>query len=71
MEVARAAHQVHAAIGMTLEYPLHRFTSRLHAWRGEYGDTIWKQFIGNGIAGMDPDQLFYLISSGSEVGVQF
>ncbi|SDO65581.1 acyl-CoA dehydrogenase [Nakamurella panacisegetis] len=32
-EAARAAHQVHGAIGMTREYPLHLFTRRLHAWR--------------------------------------
>src|SRR5262249_25776893 len=28
-----AAHQVHGAMGMTQEYPLHHFSRRLWAWR--------------------------------------
>lgn len=36
-EVAAHAHQVHGAIGMTQEYPLHHFTRRLWAWRQEWG----------------------------------
>ncbi|GHB56698.1 acyl-CoA dehydrogenase [Streptomyces viridiviolaceus] len=31
--VARIAHQLHGAMGITQEYPLHRFTRRLWAWR--------------------------------------
>jgi acyl-CoA dehydrogenase len=31
------AHQLHGAIGVTDEYPLHHFTSRLWAWRDENG----------------------------------
>jgi acyl-CoA dehydrogenase len=34
---ARAAHQAHGAIGMTREYPLHRYTRRLNLWRQEFG----------------------------------
>ena len=33
----RAAHQAHGAIGLTREYPLHRFTRLLLAWRGQDG----------------------------------
>lgn len=33
----RASHQAHGAIGMTREYPLHRFTRRLNVWRHEFG----------------------------------
>ena len=33
----RSAHQAHGAIGMTQEYPLHRYTRRLNAWRQEFG----------------------------------
>ena len=29
---ARTAHQVHGAIGVTMEYPLQRFTRRLWEW---------------------------------------
>ncbi|MFI5664062.1 acyl-CoA dehydrogenase family protein [Streptomyces sp. NPDC051684] len=32
-EVARTAHQLHGALGITAEYPLHRYTRRLWAWR--------------------------------------
>lgn len=34
---ARAAHQAHGAIGMTREYPLHRYTRRLTLWRNQFG----------------------------------
>jgi len=33
----RSTHQAHGAIGMTQEYPLHRYTRRLNAWRQEFG----------------------------------
>lgn len=32
-EIARLAHQLHGAIGTTDEYPLHRLTRRIWAWR--------------------------------------
>jgi alkylation response protein AidB-like acyl-CoA dehydrogenase len=35
--VARGAHQVHAAIGIAAEHPLHHLTLRLWAWPYEYG----------------------------------
>ena len=34
---ARTAHQAHGAMGMTREYPLHRFTRRLNLWRQQFG----------------------------------
>lgn len=33
--VARLAHQLHGAVGVTREHPLHRCTGRLLAWRDE------------------------------------
>ncbi|SER69695.1 acyl-CoA dehydrogenase family protein [Psychrobacillus sp. OK032] len=40
--VAKAAHQLHAGIGMTYEHELHHFTRRLWAWREEGGnETYW------------------------------
>jgi acyl-CoA dehydrogenase len=33
----RSAHQAHGAMGMTREYPLHRYTRRLNAWRQDFG----------------------------------
>jgi acyl-CoA dehydrogenase len=35
--VARSAHQLHGAIGLTAEYPLHHYTTRLWRWRDDYG----------------------------------
>jgi acyl-CoA dehydrogenase len=42
-DVARVAHQVHGAIGVTRDYDLHRFTLRLQAWSQEFGATRWWQ----------------------------
>jgi acyl-CoA dehydrogenase len=40
--VAKAAHQLHAGIGMTYEHELQHFTRRLWAWREEGGnETYW------------------------------
>jgi alkylation response protein AidB-like acyl-CoA dehydrogenase len=38
---ARIAHQLHGAIGMTAEHPLHQSTRRLLAWRDEHGAEAW------------------------------
>jgi acyl-CoA dehydrogenase len=41
-EIARIAHQLHGAIGITLLNPLHLATTRLWSWRDEDGDeTCW------------------------------
>ena len=41
------AHQVHGAIGATREYLLHHSTTRLAAWRGEFGsDAQWAESLG-------------------------
>lgn len=37
--VVRTAHQLHGAIGTTLEHDLHRATLPALAWRGDYGST--------------------------------
>jgi len=37
--VTAAAHQLHGAIGSTLEHPLWRFTMRAQSWIGEFGST--------------------------------
>lgn len=48
--VARAAHQVHGAIGTTWEHPLHRYTSRLWSWRDEYGsEAYWANRLADHI----------------------
>jgi acyl-CoA dehydrogenase len=45
--IAKAAHQLHGAIGFTEEHDLHRLTKRLWAWRDEYGtEQFWSRRIG-------------------------
>ncbi|MDG3016042.1 acyl-CoA dehydrogenase family protein [Speluncibacter jeojiensis] len=39
--IARNAHQCLGAIGFTDEHELHRHTTRLLAWRGEFGSVRW------------------------------
>ncbi|MGB0210630.1 acyl-CoA dehydrogenase family protein [Algiphilus sp.] len=46
-----AAHQVHAAIGFTHEYPLRHHTQRLWSWRSEHGnDQVWSERLGAMVA---------------------
>ncbi|HET7595623.1 MAG TPA: acyl-CoA dehydrogenase family protein [Burkholderiales bacterium] len=46
-EGALIAHQVHGAIGVTDEYPLHHLTLRLWSWREEYGnEASWAATLG-------------------------
>lgn len=44
---AGLAHQVHGAIGVTREFALHPLTTRLWAWRDEYGaERFWADHLG-------------------------
>ena len=44
---ARTAHQVHGAIGVTMEYQLHRFTRRLWEWEAADGTAAyWARRLG-------------------------
>jgi alkylation response protein AidB-like acyl-CoA dehydrogenase len=44
---ARVAHQVHGAIGVTMEYPLQRFTRRLWEWEASDGTALrWARRLG-------------------------
>jgi acyl-CoA dehydrogenase len=38
---ARVAHQLHGAVGLTAEHPLHYYTTRLWAWQDEYGPASY------------------------------
>ncbi|EHB55585.1 acyl-CoA dehydrogenase domain-containing protein [Mycolicibacterium rhodesiae JS60] len=45
--IVALAHQVHGAIGMTREHPLHLHTRHLLAWRDEYGnEDYWAAALG-------------------------
>lgn len=46
-EIARLAHQLHGAMGITQEYPLHHFTRRLWAWRDAVAsERDWARELG-------------------------
>lgn len=46
-EIARLAHQLHGALGITLEYPLHRLTRTLWALRdADAGEERWAVELG-------------------------
>jgi acyl-CoA dehydrogenase len=52
--VAAIGHQILGAIGVTDEHPLHRPTTRLWAWREEYGNhAIWSERLGSVLRGKD------------------
>jgi acyl-CoA dehydrogenase len=60
--VSAIAHQLHGAIGLTQEYPLHHFTSRLWSWRDEYGsEHDWAAALGT--AARDHDDLWSALTS--------
>ena len=54
--VVGLAHQVHGAIGFTLEYPLQWTTRRLMSWRTEFaGDRQWAVSFGRRILELGAD----------------
>ncbi|WP_193046259.1 acyl-CoA dehydrogenase family protein [Mycolicibacterium baixiangningiae] len=56
--VTAAAHQAHGAIGFTQEHVLGALTTRLWAWREEYGnERYWHQRLGELASGQDLWQL--------------
>jgi acyl-CoA dehydrogenase len=63
-QITARAHQIHGAIGMTMEYPLQRFTRRLQAWCGEYGhESSWSERIGRDTLRAGPDRLWPALSA--------
>ncbi|KWX56498.1 acyl-CoA dehydrogenase family protein [Mycobacterium sp. NAZ190054] len=63
--VVRNAHQVHGAIGTTLEHPLPLFTLPVMDWRGDFGGTLfWDRVLG-ALVESDPTALWELVTAGS------
>jgi acyl-CoA dehydrogenase len=61
---AAIAHQLHGAIGFTLEHILHRFTLRALSWRDQFGDeSYWALELGKRIAKRGGEELWPLIAS--------
>lgn len=68
-EVASIAHQVHGAIGVTDEYPLHHSTLRLWAWRDECGNEAdWSLALGREVQQLGADALWPLLSGDALAG---
>jgi acyl-CoA dehydrogenase len=58
------AHQVHGAIGFTMEHILHRFTLRMLAWRDDFGsESYWAVALGNLVAARGAGDFWPLIAS--------
>jgi acyl-CoA dehydrogenase len=63
-KVGAIGHQMLGALGCTDEHPLHRLTTRLWAWREEYGNqATWSDRLGSDLAGNDLSSLWQLITS--------
>ena len=64
-EGAAIGHQVHGAIGFTLEHILHRYSRRLWSWRDDFGsESVWAVKLGNLIAAKGADELWPTLSVG-------
>lgn len=62
---AAIAHQVHASMGFTHEYPLHLSTRRLWSWREEFGsETEWMRWIGRNALAMGGEALWPFLTAG-------
>lgn len=60
--VSRNAHQIHGAIGTTLEYPLHRLTRPLWAWRSGLGGPLpWERDLATRLID-DPTPLWFQVT---------
>lgn len=56
-EGARIAHQLHAAMGVTREHPLHLATRRIWSWRDESGtQRSWAAALGDWALKVDGEQ---------------
>ena len=58
------AHQVHGAIGFTIEHILHRYSLRALAWRDDFGsESHWAVELGKLVAARGADELWPLVAS--------
>jgi acyl-CoA dehydrogenase len=63
--VSRTAHQVHGAIGFTLDHQLRHFTLRMQAWRSEFGDErFWERRIGELTLAAGAPDVWNLVTAG-------
>jgi acyl-CoA dehydrogenase len=58
------AHQVHGAIGFTIEHILHRYSLRALGWRDDFGsESYWAVELGKRVAARGADELWPLVAS--------
>jgi len=58
------AHQVHGAIGFTIEHILHRYSLRALSWRDDFGsESYWAVKLGERVAARGADELWPLVAS--------
>ena len=63
-KVAEVCHQVHGAIGFTIEHILHRYSLRALAWRDDFGsESYWAVELGKMVAARGADELWPLVAS--------
>jgi acyl-CoA dehydrogenase len=63
-ELARLAHQLHGAMGVTREYPLHRYTRRLWAWRDAVAsERTWSDQLGRRTAALGEETAWMELTS--------
>jgi alkylation response protein AidB-like acyl-CoA dehydrogenase len=68
-EGARIAHQLHAAMGVTREHPLHLCTRRLWSWRDEFGtERAWAGRLGAWATGAGSDARWRWITEQGAAG---
>ncbi len=63
-QIADVAHQVHGAIGYTLEHGLNHRTRRLWQWRDEYGaERFWQLRLGRHFCTEGADNLWQSVTN--------
>ncbi|WP_217574402.1 acyl-CoA dehydrogenase family protein [Streptomyces sp. GbtcB7] len=63
-EIARLAHQLHGAMGISREYPLHHYTRRLWAWRDAVAsERDWCELLGRSAVGGGENEVWTRLTS--------
>ncbi len=63
-EGAGIAHQVHGAIGFTMEHILQRYSRRVWSWRDEFGsESAWAVRLGEAVAAKGGDELWATLAA--------
>lgn len=66
-EVVRVAHQLHGAMGVTREHPLHLATRRLWSWRDEWGtEQQWAALLGQHLVPRGADAVWQWLTDDTD-----